>query len=618
MKTLRLFFIAAPALFLVSGVFRMVLTELPLKSNTWFSASGVCVLCHSTSDYALRDRQGKDVSPVTGWRSTMLANASKDPFWKAKVRHEGNENPSHRDALENVCTRCHAPMGMVNALMNDSGKYTLGHLREDEVARDGISCTVCHQINNFTSPHFSGNFDINRAKMITGPYENPVVTQMFLNTGYTPVHDERINDSRLCGVCHTLLTHSVDEHGEFTGQTFVEQALYHEWENSVHAEKGTSCQSCHMPRINEIVKITSRPGFLPGRQPFGPHYFTGGSLFMLNLLKDNHDELQLHSGTESLMASIMRTEKLLTQETIDLHVVLLTEASASNSDSLYVEVQLKNKAGHKFPTGFPSRRAYLEFRVSSSSGTHFHSGRPGSAALINSNPLKFEPHHEVIRDQEQVQIYEFVMGNTRGEVTTVLEKAFVPLKDNRMVPEGFKASHANYDTVKVVGRAASDPDYLSGTGVERVVYAIPAAGMGKNAMVWVALHYETAPESWLHELFDYAGEDEDVASFKKMYDQTTLKSTVIAADSVQLVVSSSRVIPGKEFRIYPNPTSGRIRVEGAGSSFNFAVFSATGAMLRYGQLEGENPETDLHLAPGLYHFVVYSPWGKRSTPLVVQ
>lgn len=379
-------FFAALALLLVSAVFRMVVTELPSKSNTWFSASGVCLLCHSTSDYALRDRQGKDVSPVTGWRSTMLANASKDPFWKAKVRHEGNENPSHREALENVCTRCHAPMGMVNALMNDSGKYTLDHLKEDVVGRDGISCTVCHQINNFTSSLFSGNFDINRAKMITGPYENPVVTQMFLNTGYTPVHDERINDSRLCGVCHTLLTHSVDEHGEFTGQTFVEQALYHEWENSVYAENGTSCQSYHMTRINEVVKISSRPGFLTGRQPFGPHNFTGGNLFMLNLLKDNHDELQLHSGTESLMASIMRTEELLTQETIDIQVVLLTEASASNSDFLYVEVHMKNKAGHKFPTGFPSRRAYLEFRVSSSSGTHFHSGRPGSAALLNSNP----------------------------------------------------------------------------------------------------------------------------------------------------------------------------------------------------------------------------------------
>ncbi len=608
----------ALALLLVSAALRVMVPALPPESNTWFSASGVCVLCHSTSDYALRDPQGNDVSPVTGWRSTMLANAAKDPFWKAKVRHEGNENPSHREALENVCTRCHAPMGMVNALMNDSGPYTLGHLREDEMGRDGISCTVCHQFNAFTSPLFSGNFDINRAKEITGPYENPVATQMILNTGYTPVHDERINDSRLCGVCHTLLTHSVDEHGEFTGHTFVEQALYHEWENSVYAENGTSCQSCHMPRIDEVVKISSRPGVLPGRQPFGPHYFTGGNLFMLNLLKDNHDELQLHSGTEPLMASIGRTEELLTLETIDLQVVLLTEVPASTSDSLYVEVRMKNKAGHKFPTGFPSRRAFLEVWVTSSAGTHFHSGRPGSAALINSSPLKFEPHHEVIRDPQQVQIYEFVMGNTRGEVTTVLEKAYVALKDNRMVPEGFQTSHANYDTVKVVGRAADDPDYLSGKGIERVVYAFPAAGIGKKATIKAILHYETAPESWLRELFDDAGEDENISSFKTMYDGMTRKSTVIAADSLPLVVTLSQVSPHPEFGLYPNPSTGRIRIEGAALSFDYAVYSITGTMVGYGHLEGKSPEIDLHLTQGLYYIVVYTPLGKKSSPLVVR
>jgi cytochrome c553 len=72
-------------------------------------------MCHSTNDFALRDSQGNDVSPVARWRSTMLANSAKDPFWKAKVKRERLENPSHSDALENVCTRCHAPMGMVNA-----------------------------------------------------------------------------------------------------------------------------------------------------------------------------------------------------------------------------------------------------------------------------------------------------------------------------------------------------------------------------------------------------------------------------------------------------------------------------------------------------------------------
>ena len=275
MKRSAVLFFAAIVIVFISAGYIFLNQELPASSNDWFSASGLCVLCHSTSDFALRDSKGIDVSPVSRWRSTMLANSSKDPFWKAKVKHEGIINPSHKDALENVCTRCHAPMGMLNAHLTGSGVYTLDSLKTDDAGKDGISCTLCHQINDFSSSLFSGNFGINTSKEIYGPFQSPIANQMVMNTGYTPVYSEKINDSRLCGSCHTLLTNSVDEYGEPTGQTFVEQALYHEWENSVYAEQNISCQSCHIPRIYEPVKITSRPGFASGREPFGIHDFTG-------------------------------------------------------------------------------------------------------------------------------------------------------------------------------------------------------------------------------------------------------------------------------------------------------------------------------------------------------
>jgi hypothetical protein len=494
---LQLYFlvILLTLIMLVSAGFIFFAVELPAVSNKWFSSSGVCTLCHSTSDFALRDSQGNDVSPVARWRSTMLANASKDPFWKAKVKHEGIANHAHKDALENVCTRCHAPMGMLNAYLSGAGVYNLDSLKNDEIGKDGISCTLCHQINDFSSPLFSGNFEINSLKEIYGPYESPITAQMVMNTGYTPVYSEKINDSRLCGSCHTLLTNSVDENGELTGETFVEQALYHEWENSVYRKENISCQSCHLPRIYEPVKITSRPGFAPGREPFGIHDFTGGNLFMLNLLSENHDELQLHSGTDLLVESAVRTQNLLTNETVDLKITGVYSAN----DSLFVEVSLKNKAGHKFPTGFPSRRVYLECIVSDDSDTLFHSGKPGSEALMNTNDEKFEPHHEKINNENQVQIYEFVMGDTKGKVTTVLEKAYVPLKDNRMVPEGFQESNLKYDTVKVAGKAINDPDYFSGDGVENITYAFPIELFRATAAIEVLLHYETAPESLLHE-----------------------------------------------------------------------------------------------------------------------
>ena len=607
MKPSAVFYFAALVLMLLFSGYLLVNQELPAKSNTWFISSGACVLCHSTSDFASRDSQGNDVSPIARWRSTMLANASKDPFWKAKVKHEGIVNPSHSDALENVCTRCHAPMGMLNAFLTSGDFYTLEHLKNDELGKDGISCTVCHQINDFSSPLFSGNFGINADKEIYGPYESPIVNQMFMNTGYTPVYSEKINESRLCGSCHSLFTNSVDENGEFTGETFVEQALYHEWENSIYGEQNISCQSCHLPRINEPIKISSRPGFAPGREPFGIHDLTGANVFMLNLLKENHKELELHSGEEFLAETINRTKKLLTESTIDLSI----EEIHRENDSVYVQVLLKNKAGHKFPTGFPSRRAYLECLIVQDSDTLFHSGKNGTTALINGDDDHFEPHYEIINNENQVQIYEFVMGNTDGEVTTVLEKAYVPLKDNRIVPEGFSSSHLNYDTVKVVGKAINDSDYLSGLGVESVLYAFPIPKAGNAAKVKVLLHYETVPESWMHELFEYAKMDEDIGRFKNMYDNANRTPVRIATDSISLTTTSTPEIQKEKYRIYPNPTSGKIYIDGVAKDCTYSVFNTGGLLVKKGFINRNESDIALNLPSGNYQLVLHFPDGKK-------
>lgn len=615
MKLPAVFYFAALVLMLLFSGYLIVNPELPSQSNTWFLSSGACVMCHSTNDFALRDSQGNDVSPVARWRSTMLANSAKDPFWKAKVRHEGLENPSHKEALENVCTRCHAPMGMVNALLNASGYYTLDDLKNDDLGKDGVSCTVCHQINDFSSPLFSGNFGINSAKEIYGPYQSPLTAQMVANTGFTPVYSGKINESRLCGSCHSLFTNSVDEHGEPTGETFVEQALYHEWENSIFVEQNISCQSCHFPQLNEPVIISSRPGFAPGREPFGIHDLTGGNIFMLNLLKENHEELQLHSGEEFLAETINRTKKLLTESTIDLSIGEIRR----EDDSVYVQVLLKNKAGHKFPTGFPSRRAYLECLVTSDSDTLFHSGKKGSSALVNSDDEHFEPHYEIINNESQVQIYEFVMGDTEREVTTVLEKAYIPLKDNRIVPEGFSSSHLNYDTVKVVGLAVNDVDYFSGMGMESVTYVFPTSKVGNAAKMKILLHYETAPESWLHELFEYAEMDEDIQRFKSMYYNADRTPVLIASDSIQLTATSTPELQKENYRIYPNPSGGKIYIEGLTADGTYSVFNAGGLLVKKGFIKSSTSAIDLKMPSGNYFLVFQLPDGQKiSYPVILK
>ena len=86
--------------------------------------------------------------------------------------------------------------------------------------------------------------------------------------------------------------------------------------------------------------------------------------------------------------------------------------------------------------------------------------------LVNENPF-YEPHHNIINDSSQVQVYEMVMADVNGNRTTILERAATALKDNRIPPAGFTSTYASYNTVAIVGDASTDP-ILTETEVTKV------------------------------------------------------------------------------------------------------------------------------------------------------
>ena len=49
----------------------------------------------------------------------MMANATRDPYWRAKVASELHRNPSVSDEINDKCSRCHAPMA--NEAMKKEG-----------------------------------------------------------------------------------------------------------------------------------------------------------------------------------------------------------------------------------------------------------------------------------------------------------------------------------------------------------------------------------------------------------------------------------------------------------------------------------------------------------------
>ena len=72
------------------------------------------------------------------------------------------------------------------------------------------------------------------------------------------------------------------------------------------------------------------------------------------------------------------------------------------------------------------------------------------------SPTRFEPHYREITRADQVQIFEPILKDSEGQVTTGLLNAVGYLKDNRILPAGFDKTSADND-VQVVGEAAEDP-----------------------------------------------------------------------------------------------------------------------------------------------------------------
>lgn len=577
-------------------------TELPNGYNELFAGSGECAFCHQE----ITTSTGEDVSISDSWRSTMMANAAKDPFWRAKVSHEILTVPQNQEILESTCTKCHAPAGIKNAHYLGQETYSLESMEADPIALDGVTCTVCHQIPQESMGNYSGNFLVGENHEIWGPYSFEIFTMPMINhTGYTPKYGSHIHDSRLCASCHTLVTNTVDLEGNFTGGTFVEQAVYHEWVNSAYPENGTTCQSCHLPETDDPTVITNRPPWYDvERSPFGKHELVGGNVFMLKMLRDNAEEIGVTATADQFDNTISKTLDMLQTKTLDASLMEINRTS----DSLFLELELFNKAGHKFPSGYPSRRAFVTLMViNEANDTIFHSGRMNESFQLTEEDDGYEPHYNMINSEHQVQIYEMVMGDINGEVTTVLERADTHLKDNRLPPVGFTTDHMVYDTVQIAGNAVVDANFNKsemeeGSGKDIIRFHVPINGMTSDLVVQARVYYQTVSEKWLQEMFSHSSTEID--AFKSYYDNAD-KTPVLVSESVIVSSLTSIMDPDlkESLKIFPNPSHNKFTV--TSSKYNISdleLFTIKGESVKFEIDQSTDKSVSINMAhqQGLY------------------
>jgi cytochrome c554/c'-like protein len=601
-------------------------TDLPLSQNPHFSGSGNCASCHSPgrSDTALRNAAGDDVSPPTFWRSTMMANAAKDPFWQAKVSAEVAANPGLRDAIEDQCTTCHAPMGRTEALLNGAAGYSLEEMRQDPLAMDGVSCTVCHQIqpaNLGTEDSFSGGFEILDGKTVFGPFEDPLGWPMLALSGYDPKHSPHMGESELCASCHTLFTASVDEQGNTTG-SLPEQTPYLEWLNSEFPASDVQCQSCHMPIEPGEITISNTPKTLDARSPFYRHEFVGGNAFMLGMLRDNAADLGVTAEPAHFDSTIARTRRMLGSASARLDV-----RTRWDGDTLDVTVRIENLTGHKLPTGYPSRRMWIDLAVIQEGKTLFRSGGWDSATgEVAGLDAGYEPHHQTIRSEDEVQIYQAVMGNPAGDPTFGLLRATSYLKDNRILPKGWTPDGPWSDVTTPAGLAARDTDFGSAIGAEggsdRVVYrmALPDG----RYQIDVRLRYQTIAPRFAGALLEYS--TEEVQRFRDLYNQRDLNPEIMDSVSVEVgLASAATPYPGvptasPALSVFPNPASVSVTIL-ASERAPIMVYDISGRLIR--ELSPETSRWDLRyrggrrVPAGVYFLISTHPDGTSVVPITV-
>ena len=669
-----------------------------------FVTSNQCMSCHAgllapfgptmfvqAGESAEYGAPGWDVSPFGEWRWTPMGLAGRDPFFYAQVeselyslREQHRSNPSYAnelcETLADTCLRCHGAMGkrqfdldyagtsarvsrqFVHAIPGPTEHPGQGASKYGALARDGVSCVVCHRmqprvqppddhrppLQYFLETSISGNFHLGQKGEIYGPFKDDQIAPYAMEhaTGLKPKHSDYLKSSRLCGTCHTISLPSVEKPltlspaGEPADELVkgevvpmfrkfhhhVEQATYLEWLNSEYENeidptnpRARSCQDCHMSRglkdeklkldIPQIqtriaaIQDTTYPDaenlaapdrlFVRTREEgFRRHNFSGLNAFLMEMFKQFDDVLGVPT-TDFMTGSKQHVDHAIDQvvrTARDDVAALSVQAGWEGSNRVTARVVVQNKVGHRFPSGVAFRRAFLELAVvlpadarGGSERIVWASGRTNELGVLldaEGRPLpsesfaldpatgrqRYQVHHEVITSPDQVQVYETLQHDMKGEFTTSFVRGCELVKDNRLLPRGWKregpgpALTGRFLKATHPGPGASeDPRYRDGSGSDEVIYRIelPDDIDPLRVQVRATLYYQAVPPYFLQNLFKTAHDGQATRRLHYLCSHADLKGTPIENWKLRITSAACEVGKRPEDAPVPRTASGR-------------------------------------------------------------
>ena len=651
---------------------------------------GTTMFLQTGADYGA----GYNISEYGEWRWSPMGLAGRDPIFYAQLESEfamleAEGNGDVTAALGTTCLSCHGAMGQrqleIDAHANpDAGlepnnfkvDYTLLHapLTEAEkaqqqkdgtypyhqygnLARDGISCAVCHHIappqrgpgqpdynklDTYLMNGTTGVFRYTDADRLIGPFEDVRQRPMENAMGIRPEYDAYVKDSELCGACHTInlgnvgwpldkplpgyeiadqqvFNQAAKNGAEFLGSEYgvtfpqklvplqhsVEQATYIEWVNSSYADPDSaqSCQDCHMKNSFksvdgkvEVDAITSQIASIqdttlpdvenrlpeadlevPFREGYKRHAFVGLNAYMVEMLRQFSAEMgmglvdPMTSAKNGAQQSIDEMAIQARDETSDVSVTV-----DARDGGVVALVGVTNKTGHRFPSGVGFRRAFLEVKATAPDGeVVWCSGCSNDVGVIlgaDGEPLKteflnyvpegktealYQPHYDVINNQDQVQIYEELTQDADKTFTTSFIRRIFHPKDNRLLPHGWRGPGTpefteKFGTSEVTtafmkatrpeGNAHDDPNFTPGGDRLRYQIDLPYGVDPADVTVTATLMYQAIPPYYLKQRFETA--PDRPATQRLYYLASRLKTQGTLIDGWKIRVQSASATTG--------------------------------------------------------------------------
>ena len=240
------------------------------------------------------------------WSDSAHATSLESPFLDAYLdMQEGGQAEASR-----VCLSCHAPI----IDLNGDDKLEL------RVTWEGINCEVCHSL---VAVDLSGKGP--RKVLEPGPVKRGPIRDAVETPAHEVAYSELHTQSLACAWCH--------EYVNPEGTPIL--TTYSEWQASSAAERGLTCQGCHMGET--------------GTQAADPRTEREAAARVnLHQVPGGHSLEQLHRAFSVGLAP------------------------RRDGGDVVIEVQLRNRgAGHAVPTGMPGRRVTLDVEVRTADGGQF-------------------------------------------------------------------------------------------------------------------------------------------------------------------------------------------------------------------------------------------------------